>query len=189
MTQKQQALVSGFLGGLSGAERPFYARTAEFLSQLGYIPQKQRVSNDTLSFRHSGHGRVIAKMSYDAKRQRASLRIKFFACRDVPQRYLQLLRAEYEEGGYTRSIPPPDLSMLAPGAIMVGCTSECGACTGGRMRYFVRFADGMQVFRCSAYPVPVTGLDEEDLGEMQRLLLEQDAFFAAQSAHPQSGAL
>lgn len=179
MTAKQTALMHELLNQLPKDQQEVYGQIVEYLAELGYRPQKQRVSNFTLSFKHNIHGKTIGKTRmYKGK---GCLSIKFFACTHVPERFLQALYAEAKEAedAYTRSIPPPDREPMPPNGIMKKCTSSCTVCTGGSMRYFLQCPDGKEIFRCSAYPVLIPNITENDLTDLKRLILEQHQYFLA----------
>ena len=135
MTKKQQEMIDDFLGELSANERAVFSIIMEYIIELGYIPQKNR---SFLSFRHKTNGRIIAKIKKD------EVRIKFFACKNIPEKYIDALRGEMDanDAQYSMPGPAPDPSPLPDGVIMKKCTLSCNICTGGRMRYYVQFPDG-----------------------------------------------
>jgi len=60
---------------------------------------------------------------------------------------------------------------------MKKCTLLCNVCTGGGMRYYYKFSDGKELFRCGAYPVLIPDVVENDVKELKRLILEQHNYF------------
>ena len=137
MTTKQTALLSELINYLPSEEKQVYGEILNYFTELGYIPQKQKVSNFTLSFKHNVTGKVIGKVS--VHKQKGCLRIKYFACKDVPDKFIKALydEAVENENNYNREVPPPDYEPIPSNVIMKKCTSPCGVCTGGSMRYFV----------------------------------------------------
>ena len=170
MTKRQQETIDEFMGGIPAGEREVYNETIHYLVGLGYVPQKNR---SFLSFRHKANGKIIAKIKY------GEIRIKFFACKNIPDKYIDALRSEMDEnnGQYSMPVPSPDPSPVPEGGIMKKCTLSCSVCTGGKMRYYHRFPDGEELFRCGAYPVLIPNIKESDLEELKRLLFEQHTYF------------
>lgn len=173
MTPKQQSLIDEFLNALSEKEKGVYNEIIKSLVELGYIPQKQKVRDFVLSFKHNINGKIIAKMGI--RRQRVFLSIKFFACKNVPEKYILAL-SENADDAYIRLLPP-ERDKLLPGEIMLKCTLLCGICTGGKMRYYYQYPDGNEVFRCGAYPVLIPDIKGNDIEELKRLIFEQHNYF------------
>ena len=170
MTPKQQAKIDEFLATLPQGEQAICRPIVDCLTALDYIPQTNRAF---LSFKHRENGKVIAKI------RKGEIRIKFFACKNPPQKYVDELRREAEQSDwqYSMPVPPPDKAPLPPGAVMKPCTLACNVCTGGKMRYYYRFPDGKEIFRCGAYPVRIPNVEESDLAELLRILQEQHEYF------------
>jgi len=177
MTEKQNALINELFTLLPKNEESAYRSIVNYLLELGYIPQKQKVQGFDLSFKHKVNGIIIAKIGI--YHQKGRFRLKFFACKDVPEKYIKALHDEAvaNENRYSIEVPPPDNDPVPPSVIMKKCTLRCRVCTGGKMRYFYRFTDGREVFRCTAYPVFVPDISENDANELKRLLLEQHNYF------------
>ena len=177
MNAKQTALINDFISYLSDDEKHIYGEIIDLFSELGYIPQRKRVGDFTLSFKHRTNGKVIGKISFG--RQKCSLRIKFFACGDVPEKYTKALydEAVENENRYSRDVPPPDDEPVPSDAIMKKCTLQCAVCTGGKMRYYLTFPDGRRIFRCGAYPVLIPDVAASDIADIKRLIVEQHNYF------------
>ena len=177
MTAKQNALIQKLFDTLPKDEKPAFEAVVTFLTDLGYVPQKQKVQGFDLAFKHQVHNRIIAKIG--VQKQNGWLRIKFFACKHVPEKYIQALHDEAvaNENRYSMPVPPPDRKPMPAGVIMKTCTLRCPTCSGGGMRYFYTFPDGREIFRCGAYPVPLANVQTTDLDELNRLLLEQHHYF------------
>ena len=177
MTAKQKALINELVGYLPAEEKHIYGDIMDYFAELGYIPQKQKVSDFTLSFKHNVNGKVIGKVS--VRKQKGCLRIKYFACEDVPEKFIKALydEAVANENRYSREVPPPDRAPIPKNVIMKKCTLSCTACTGGNMRYFIRFPDGREIFRCGAYPVLIPDITESDMEQLKELVLKQHNYF------------
>ncbi len=173
MTPKHQLLIDEFLNALSKNEKCVYNEIINSLVELGYVPQKQKVKDFVLSFKHNTNGKIIAKMGI--RRQKGFLSIKFFACKNVPEKYIRAL-GENSDDAYTR-LPHPERDKLLPNEIMLKCTSSCGICTGGKVRYYYQYPNGNEVFRCGAYPVLIPDIKDSDIGELKRIILEQHSYF------------
>ena len=173
MTTKQKALISELLACLPDNERPVFGEITSFITELGYVPQKQKVQDFVLSFKHNVNGKIIAKMGI--RRQKGFLSIKYFACKNVPENYVKAL-GENSDDVYD-NLPPPDRDKLLPGAIMLKCTASCGVCTGGRKRYYYQFPDCKEIYRCGAYPVLIPDVTEDDVDDLKRLIVEQHEYF------------
>jgi len=177
MTAKQSTLIDELYNSLPKDEEKSYKEIINYLITLGYIPQKQKVQGSDLSFKHKITGKVIAKVGLH--NQRGRFKIKFFACTDVSDRFIKVLydEAVANEDKYSRQVPPPDCESVRPGVIMKKCTLLCPVCSGGGMRYFYRFSDGREIFRCGAYPVEMPEIKENDIEDIKRLIFEQHNYF------------
>ena len=173
MTQKQQLLIDEFLNELSENEKCVYGEIINYLVELGYIPQKQKVKDFVLSFKHCQNGKIIAKMGI--RKKKGFLSIKFFACKNVPEKYITAL-GENSDDAYAR-FSPPERDKLRPNEIMLKCTLSCGMCTGGKMRYYHQYPNGKEIYRCGAYPVLLPEITQHDIEDLKRLILEQHNYF------------
>ncbi len=172
MTKKQQSLLEELLGALPENDRPAYSDLMQYLLALGYVPQKQKVKDLVLSFRHGVHNRVIAKVG--VRKQAGFISIKFFACASVPQKYMDALRDDIDARGGQYSSP---LRLNPVNEIRNKC-GYCGCvCTGGGFGYYCKFPDGREVARCGAYPIVIPDVHEGDIREMKAVILEQHTYF------------
>ena len=171
MTTKQTALISELINYLPVDEKQVYREIINYFADLGYMPQKQKVGDFTLAFKHNTNGKVIGKVS--VHKHKGCLKIKYFACKNVPEKFIKALYEEAveNENRYSREVSPPDCEPIPPNVIMKKCTLSCSVCTGGSMRYFISFPDGLMIFRCSAYPVLVPDITENDIKDLKRLIL------------------
>ena len=177
MTKKQNSLINELINFLPENEKSVYREIVNCMVGLGYIPQKQKVKDFDLSFKHKINNKVIAKVGIH--RKKGNLRIKFFACRDVPEKFIKALldEAVANENRYSMEVTPPDRSPMLSNGIMKKCTSGCTVCTGGGMRYYYRHPNGMEIYRCGAYPVVIPDIDETDMDDLKRLIMEQHNYF------------
>jgi len=184
MTKKQKELIDELVDKLSENEKQVFKEIIDYIINLGYIPQKQSVNDFILSFKHAINNKVIAKIGF--RKQKGFISIKFFACENVPDKYIMALRDEADlneeraikNGKPASSGPVPDRNPIPSNTIMKQCTAGvCSICTGGSMRYYYQYPDGKEIFRCSAYPVLIPDLTEKDIDDLKRLLLEQHHYF------------
>jgi sRNA-binding regulator protein Hfq len=173
MTQKQQSLIDDFLNVLSEDDKHVFEVIINSIAILGYIPQKQKVKDFVLSFKHGQNGKIIAKMGI--RKQKGFLSIKFFACKNVPKKYIAAL-GENADDAYAR-LTPPERDQLRPNEIMLKCTLSCGICTGGKMRYYHQYPNGKEIYRCGAYPVLLPDITVDDVEDLKRLISEQHSYF------------
>lgn len=174
MTKKQQILINEFISLLPEDDKDVYEKIIYYLADLGYIPQKQKVKDFVLSFKHNINCKVIAKMGI--RGQKGFLSIKFFACKNVSEKFIEALRKDIElrNGQYTVPLPiTPDTASMV--------TNKCGycgdICTGGGFGYYCKFSDDKIVSRCGAYPIIIPDIKEDETDEIKRVILEQHNYF------------
>ena len=177
MTQKQSELIKNLKELIPKDDEEIFSNIIDYIVELGYIPQKQKVQNFLLSFKHSKNEKVIAKIG--VKKQIGHLSIKYFACKNIPKKFIEALydEAAENENRYSLPVPPPDIEPMIPNIIMKKCTNSCNICTGGNMRYYLNFDDGKNIFRCSAYPVLIKNIKHNDIKDLKRLIFEQHNYF------------
>ena len=173
MTDRKKILIGEFIENLPEDEKQIFMEITNYLKELGYIPQKQKVKDFVLSFKHGVNGKIIAKMGI--RGQKGFLGIKFFACKNVPEKYIKAL-GENSDDAYAH-LPPPERDKLLPNEIMLKCTLSCAVCTGGKMRYYFKYPNGNEIFRCGAYPVLIPDITDSDIDDLKRLILEQHNYF------------
>ena len=172
MMRKQKSSIEALIDLLPDKQKNVFQEIACYLVELGYIPQKQQVKDYVLSFKHQVNGKVIAKMGF--RKQNGFVSVRFFACKDVPEKYVDALRrdldAQNEQYSGPRNSRPAS-----------GITSQCGycgdICTGGRLGYAYKYPDGREITRCGAYPIVIPDVKESDVAEMKKVILEQHQFF------------
>ena len=168
VTPKQKTLIVELIDLLPESEKEIYQEITNYLIELGYIPQKQNVKNFILAFKHKENGKVIAKVG--ARKREGFVSIKFFACKNVPDKYVSALRSEIEShnGQYCGPVRSD---------IVKNACGQCNSCTGGGIGYYYVYPDGKEVLRCGAYPILIPGISLDDMVEMKRLILEQHYYF------------
>lgn len=172
MTKNQNELVNQLYLSLTEEEVKIYKAIVDYLLELGYIPQKQSTKSFGLIFKHKINGKVIAKIA------KGSIKVKFFACKNIPGKYIKALYDESvaNENKYSMEIPAPPYETLAAGHIMLKCTLACSVCTGGGMRYYHKYFD-REIYRCGAYPVLIEDIKENDVDDLKQILFEQHSYF------------
>lgn len=166
---KHNTLISQLVSALSDDLKTPYGELMNYISELGYLPQKQAVKDFMLSFKR--RRQVIAKVS---ARHGGEFRVKFFACENPPQKYREALRNDIEAQNeqYWGTMNPN-----RPAHLKNKCDGCGTACTGGNMGYYWKFEDGREIFRCGAYPILIPNITVDDVPEAKRLLTEQDRYF------------
>ena len=168
MTKKQEALVGELISLLPEGQRLSFAEIANYLAELGYMPQRQKVADFVLSFKHQENGKVIAKIG--VRKQKGFISIKFFGCKDAPERYKDALREEIDARRQQYCGPLRDQNQK-------NRCGFCPACTGGGVGYYYRYPDGKELLRCGAYPIEIPDFGEGDVAGMKQILSEQHRYF------------
>lgn len=152
-----------------------YRQIIDYLVELGYVPQKQKVRGYVLSFRHGQSNKVIAKAGVSGgKDKRPFVSIKFFDCKSVPVKYCEALRHEIESHGGRYCGP-------LRSNIRKNACGRCPPCTGDGLGYYYVHPDGREVLRCGAYPIVIPDLTPHDIDHMKQLILEQHSYFLSMS--------
>ncbi len=141
------------------------------LTELGYVPQRQKVQGYVLSFHNRQVNQTIAKIGVRGGKVSAPFfSIKFYACKSPPEKFLKAVQraVSLSQGQYK----------------CCGC-NLCGAALEER-GYLLTYPDGSDFVRCGAYAVEIPGLAPEDIGGFNSLLAEQHAYF--QARHPSATA-
>ena len=174
MTPKQKALIQTLINSISGEEKFVYKAITDYLTELGYIPQKQQVSDFVVSFKHKENGKVISKMGI--RKQNAFVSIRFFACKVVSEKFMDALRKDIESRNRQYTSPLPIIPDTA--SMVKNKCGYCGdICTGGGYGYYYKFSDGDIISRCGAYPIVIPDIEENDIDEIKRVILEQHNYF------------
>ena len=173
-TAKQTALINEFMGYLPDENKRVFGEILNLLAELGYIPQKQKVHDFVLSFKHKENGKVIAKMGI--RKQNVFFGIRFFACRNVPEKFMEALRNDIESRNRQYTSPLPTVPDTA--SMVKNKCGYCGdGCTGGGYGYYYKFSDGDIVSRCGAYPIVIPDITEHDTDDIKHAIAEQHRYF------------
>jgi len=133
--------------------------------ELGYLPQRQRVKGYVLSFRSRQTRQTIAKIGVIGDDRATFYSIKFYACREPPQRFRKAVEAAIEAS-------PTQYRCC-------GC-GVCGAAEEDR-GYASVSPGGDEFVRCGAYVVRVPDLGQEDIEDFGALLREQHQYFVSRA--------
>jgi len=172
MTNKQKALIAELIASLPEEQKTVYQSITDYLSELGYVPQKQQVKDFIISFKHNTNGKVLAKIGIS--KQIAFISIRFFACKNVSQKYINALHHELVSRNGQYSSP----THVNPIGIITNKCGHCGdICTGGGLGYYYKYPNGKEVSRCGAYPIIIPDISETDIDEMKAVLFEQHSYF------------
>ena len=172
MTKKQELLIENLIDLLPNGQKATFKEIVCYLTELGYIPQKQNVRDFILSFKHGGNKKVIAKIGI--RKQNGFISIRYFACKSVSEKYINALQKEFA--------PTNEQYISKLGINPVNTiTNKCGycgdICTGGGLGYYFKYPDGKEVSRCGAYPIIIPDVEESDITEMKKVILEQHNYF------------
>lgn len=162
-TPKQRELVESFLLSLSDELRPVYRELAEYLSELGYNPKREK---SNLSFKHEAHNKQIAKMKADKNAPHFALR--FSACRGLTERFDGIVAAWMAKN--------PTRAALCP-------SGGCRYCSGKpETHVYSRGVGGERKTHCGAYALDIPNLTAGDLDEIKKLIDEEHAYLMIHEA-------
>ena len=172
MTEKQALIITELIDLLPDGQKIVFREIAHYISELGYVPQKQKVKDFILSFKHGNNEKVIGKMGF--RKESGFISLRFFACKSVSEKYLNALRADLDarNGQYSGPLRQSPMNMIT------GKCGYCGdICTGGGLGCYYKYADGREIQRCGAYPIVIPDVGETDMDEMKKVILEQHNYF------------
>lgn len=161
INKAQTDLLAGLLAKMNAEDQTLCRRIADCLTELEYMPQKQKVNGCILSFRNSRIQQTIAKIGLRDTSKKAFFSLKFYACKNPPPQYTAAVK---------RAI------LKTPG--QYACC-DCRAC-GAREEdhgYRVTGPDGLAFVRCGAYVIEIPDLGPDDLDGFCALLREQHQYF------------
>jgi len=165
-TRKQNELLESYLSQLGGEIRPLYREIAEYLSEAGYVPKKQKSS---VSFKHDLHNKQIAKMGVNTSKKRGAspfFALRFSACRGYSKRFDDIV------GAYIAKYPA-----RAALCVNAGC-DYCGGPADTHV-YTYLSPDGKLNKHCGAYAVEIEiGIDVSgsDTDEIKKLISEEHEY-------------
>lgn len=93
MRQSYAELISELLTLLGEEEKAACQKIIDCLTELGYVPQKQKVQCYIVSFKNNSVNQTIAKIGVrSGKIKGAFYSIKFYACKNPPQKFLNAVQ-------------------------------------------------------------------------------------------------
>ena len=177
MTKKQSDLILQLLSSLPDTQRDIFEELINYIVDLGYLPQKQSVSVLTLSFKREN--RVIAKVAVKRGGQLGAFQLKFFACKNPPQKFIDALFDEIQSHNEQYCSP---ISLDRSEELKNKCDGCGTACTSSNIGYYWKFTDGREIFRCGSYPILIPDIEANDVPIIKKLITEQDTYFLSLSA-------
>ena len=166
-TKRQEELVNDFLSTLGDEIRPYYQDIITYLSELGYHPQKERL---TILFKHDLHNKQMAKMGLKKnKAQTPFFALRFSACRGYSQRFTDIVSA----------------AVMNYPARAARCTDNgCNFCRGEAAShvYTYTFSNGENKTHCGAYVLEIPDITSDDIGEIKNLIKEEHTYLLKHEA-------
>lgn len=160
-------LISELMSLLSDDEKVSCQNVFDCLTELGYVPQKQKAKSCyVLSFKNNRFRQTIAKIGVrNSVDNRAFYSIKFYACKNPPQKFSQAVQ----------------YAILKSNTQYI--CADCGICGADKdvRGYHYTYPDGTVFVRCAAYVVEIPDLTSEDIEDFNNLLAEQHAYFSTRA--------
>lgn len=168
-TKKQEELVNTFLSALGDDIKPVYQEIIQYLSELGYHPNKEKSS---ISFKHDLHNKQMAKMGVNttkAKGPTPFFSLRFSACRGYSPRFAAIV------GAYIEKYPTRSARCVDAG---------CNYCSGeaGTHVYTYITPGGETKTHCGAYAVEIPGITADDIPEIKKLIREEHDYLLKHEA-------
>ena len=154
-------LISGLISLLNDEDKAISQKIINCLAELDYKPHRQKVRGYVLSFKNRKVGQVIAKIGVHYGKNRVFFSLKFFACKNPPDKYKVAIK-----------------NAIAIEKERYACV-DCGVCkipAIGR-GYFYTYEDGRTFKRCSTYVIEIPDLHLEDVDSINELLKKQHHYF------------
>lgn len=157
-------LLSGLMCLLSKEDQAICQKIVGRLTELQYIPQRQKVQGYVLAFKNHQVNQTIAKIGVKGtKSKEAVYSIKFYACKNPPEKFLAAVQSAVSS---TR------------GQYECCNCGLCGAATGER-GYRCKYPENRDFIRCGAYVVETLDLAMRDVDDLNNLLTEQHTYFSS----------
>ncbi|MHB0858243.1 MAG: hypothetical protein ACYC5M_11815 [Anaerolineae bacterium] len=164
--QAHTTLIVELLSLLRPEDRTLCQSLVDYLQELDYTPQRQKVQRYVLTFKNHALKQTIAKIGVsDTADRRAAVAIKFYACKHPSQKFRDAVQDAIES-------TPMQYRCC-------GC-GVCGAQAEDRGYRYV-MSTGEVFIRCGAYVVAIPNLVLADIDDIKSLLLEQHAYFLARA--------
>lgn len=161
----QEELLESFLQNIACEDRPLYQDLAQYLSELGYHPRKQKLS---ITFKHGLHNKQIAKMGLRGGNAAAPFfALRFSACKSYTERFAVIVR---------EAVQNPNHRPM--------CRNGCNLCSGELSSHVYQFVfpDGERKMHCGAYALMIPDITEADVAEIKKLLQEEHAYLMLHEA-------
>ncbi len=159
MTERQRALIEEYLGKLPPELSRVYRELIRRLSELGYFPKKQRAA---IVFNCARHNKQLVKIGFDRKGE-PFFALRFSACKGYSERFSNIVREAVCGTNYKEP------NCMAKGE------DFCKGPIEQRL-YACELPGGEKRYHCGAKALPIPGLCEEDIPEIERLMEEEDRF-------------
>ena len=160
-TKKQEELVNSFLSTLGDEIKPLYQDIINYLSDLGYVPKKEK---ENISFKHDLHNKQIAKMGMKKSKDSSSfIALRFSACNGYSQRFTDIV----------------SVTIIKYPSRVAGCiSSNCNYCAGEPAThvYSYTFPDGESRTHCGAYTLEIPDISADDMEEIMKLIKEEHEY-------------
>ncbi|HIZ21058.1 MAG TPA: hypothetical protein H9674_09415 [Firmicutes bacterium] len=166
-TKRQEEIVRAYLSAFDQETQTLYFGLAQYLSELGYNPRKER---SHIVFKHDCHNKQMVKMGVKrGKEPRPYFGLRFSACRGYSQRFADIVAAEIEKH-------PNDAARCPYGA--------CDFCAGEPAThvYTHTFPDGETKTFCGAHALEIPNLTADDVPEIRRLIAEEHRYLMKHEA-------
>ncbi len=166
MTKRQEALAEQFMSALNDEDRVLFGSLFGCLTELGYVPQKERAN---LTFKHDKHHKQIAKMGMKKGTDAVpALFLRFSACRGYSERFEAVVR---------------DAILRSPSKAPRCTEQACDFCRGDARTHIYThvFPDGERA-HCGAFALEIPNLTSGDLPEIKGLLREEHAYLLKHEA-------
>jgi len=157
---KQNKLIDIFLSMIDDDKKLIYSPILSYLIELGYKPQRQKTQDYVIAFKHTLHGKQIAKIGIHQKERTVFFALRFSACVKYSQKFSDVIR-----------------DMVLSSNQFIPMCDICKLCKGDKHVYTHELPGGEKVSRCGAYAYEIPDITVEDISEIKRLLNEQHAYF------------
>jgi hypothetical protein len=168
MKDKYTAILNDLLLSMNDKYKSMFLELAEYATNLGYNPVRNKTQDVTIDFRKNKIKKTIMKMEVHEQKHNGykygernvpGLRLRFFASKEYSDIFKNGIKHVIEEydGKYT------------------GCYG-CGRCdrTEG---YIYIYPDGRQVYRCGSELISIFDFTEQDIPEIKKLMKSQSDFY------------
>ena len=170
MNANQIQLIETLYKSLPSNELPYFTELVDALVELGYKPYKRSTADFALDFKHKETKKPIAQVGVIKNSGR--FRMKYSSCKDVPERFIAALHKDDASIRTLKKGKEPQIF----NEIKNFC-GRCGdVCTSGGWAYVLKTEDGKELLRCGAYPPEIPVINEQDVTDIKRLMLEQHKY-------------